>query len=92
MSRTDDKQQQTQKKQPMKFRLIISAVMLLVLALGFNALLSLNSLEKLYVESIASQYSAIGKDLQRNVEKALRFGKPIEKFIGMEKLLEETKE
>lgn len=73
-----------------KIRLIVSAVLLLLLALGFNALLSLNALEKLYVESIASQYSAIGKDLQRNIESALRFGKSIEKFVGIEKLLEET--
>ncbi len=92
MPRSNDKHYQEEEKQPMKFRLIISAVMLLILALGFNALLSLNSLEKLYVESIASQYSEIGKDLQRNIEKALRFGKPIERFIGMEKLLGETKD
>ena len=92
MPRANNTPLQRKEKQPMKFRLIIGAVMLLVLALDFNALLSLNSLEKLYVESIASRNSAIGKDLQRNIEKYLRFGKPIEKFIGMEKLLGETKE
>jgi len=43
------------------------------------------------VESIASQYSAIGKDLQRNLEKSLRFGKSLKKFIGINKMLEETK-
>lgn len=75
-----------------KTRLIVSALLLLFLALGFNALLSLNSLEKLYVESIASQYSAIGQDLQRNIEKSIRFGKSIEKFIGIDALLEETKQ
>lgn len=92
MPKTADTHAPSPQKQSMKLRLIISAIMLLVLALGFNALLSLNSLEKLYIESIASQYSALGKDLQRNIEKALRFGKPIERFIGMEKLLTETKE
>lgn len=74
-----------------EIRFVISALILLILALGFNALLSLNSLEKLYVESIASQYSAIGRDLQRNLEKALRFGKSLEKFVGMDKILHETK-
>ncbi len=74
-----------------KVRLVVSALLLLLLALGFNALLSLNSLEKLYIESIASQYSAIGQDLQRNIEKSIRFGKSIEKFIGIDALLEETK-
>lgn len=78
-------------KRSIKFQFAISAFVLLIVALGFNALLSLNSLEKLYVESIASQYSAVGKDLQRNLENALRFGKKIEKFIGMDKILEGTK-
>lgn len=78
-------------KRSVKLQATISAFVLLIVALGFNALLSLNSLEKLYVESIASQYSAIGKDLQRNLEKSLRFGKSITKFIGMDKMLEETK-
>lgn len=73
-------------------RLIISALILLLLALGFNALLSLNSLEKLYVESIASQYGAIGKDLQRNIESALRFGKSIDKYVGIDALLDTTLE
>lgn len=75
----------------LKLRLIFSAIFLLVLALGFNAVLSLSSLERLYVESIVSKYSVIGKDLKRNVEKALTFGKRIEKFIRMEDLLTETK-
>ena len=71
-------------------KLILCALLLLILALGFNAMLSLNSLEKLYVESIASQYSAIGRDLQRNLEKALQFGKNIRKFVGMNAILDET--
>ena len=79
-------------KRSITYQLIASAIFLLVFALGFNALLSLNSLEKLYVESIASQYSAIGKDLQINLEKSLRFGKKIEKFLGMEKMLEDTRQ
>ncbi len=75
-----------------KIRLILSAIVLLMLALGFNAMLSLNSLEKLYVESMASQYSAIGKDLQRNLEKSLKFGKSLEKFIGIENILIDAKQ
>jgi len=76
----------------LKLRLILSAIVLLMLALGFNALLSLNSLEKLYVASVASQYNAIGKDLQRNIEKSLKFGKSLDKFLGMDNVLEDTKQ
>ena len=84
--------QPKQNGRSLKLRLILSAIILLMLALGFNALLSLNSLEKLYVASMASQYSAIGRDLQRNIEKSLKFGKSLEKFIGIEKILDDAKQ
>ena len=43
----------------LKSRLIINTLVILILALGFNAMLTLNSLEKFYVESIASRYSVV---------------------------------
>jgi predicted MFS family arabinose efflux permease len=73
-----------------KTKILLSATFLLILALGFNALLTSSSLEKLYVESLASSYRVIGKDLQIKLETALRFGKQVEKFIGMDPLLENT--
>ena len=76
----------------LRSRFFIGAILLLVLSLGFNALLSLHSLEKLYIDSIATQYGTIGKDFQRKVESALRFGKNIEKFFGIDKMLGETKQ
>lgn len=75
----------------MKLRFTIAAVVLLILALGFNAMLTLSSLEKLYVVSIVSKYSIVGKSLQRKIEKALGFGKSIQQFIGMDILLAESK-
>lgn len=75
----------------LKSRLIVNTLVILTLALGFNAMLTLNSLEKFYVESIASQYSVVGKDLKRNIERPLGFGKSIENFVGMGKILEDTK-
>jgi predicted MFS family arabinose efflux permease len=74
-----------------KVRLFAGGFLLLILALGFNALLTYGSLEKLYVESVVSSYQVVGKDLQRKLEQSLRFGKNIQKFIGMNQLLEETK-
>lgn len=72
-------------------RLLTAGVVLLFLALGFNALLTYGSLEKLYIESIVSGYQVVGHDLQRKLDQSLRFGKNIEKFIGMNQLLEATK-
>ena len=80
-----------QKTVHVKLKLIVSAIILLVLALGFGALLTMTSLEKVYVGSIVSEYQVVGRDLQRNLEQALRFGKNINKFVGMNRLLEETK-
>ena len=74
----------------MKLRLIVSALVLLVLALGFNVLLSFTSLHKLYVESTVSPYRVIAQDLQQKLERSLGFGKDIKKFVGIKKLLEET--
>ena len=77
-------------KRSYTIKLTFAAVFLLILAQGFNALLITLSLEKLYVDSLTSSYQVLGKDLQRNLEKALRYGKNIEKFIGINELLVDT--
>jgi len=74
-----------------KIKLIVSSMLLLALALGFNTLLSLSSLEEIYVGSTFSKYSAIGNDLKRNIEKSMRFGKSIDKFVGLNALLQKTR-
>ena len=71
----------------LKTKLIVAAMFLLILALGFNVMLSSLSLEKLYVESLVSSYQVIGKDFQRKLESSLRFGKSIKKFIGINPLM-----
>ena len=77
-------------KASVKRKLIFSAIFLLIISLSFNALLSLGSLEKLYVESTVSQYQIIGTDLQRNIDRSLRYGKKIDKFVRMNKMLSDT--
>ncbi len=74
----------------LRFRLIFGAIFLLCLALGFNALLTINKLESLYVNAVVSKYSIVAKDLQRKLEKSLRFGKSIHKFVGMDEILAGT--
>jgi predicted MFS family arabinose efflux permease len=78
------------KKCSMRQRLVISSLVLFIVGLGFNAFFTFTSLEKLYLESIVSQYRVFGKDLQRNLENGLRYGKTLQNFIGVEKLLTET--
>ncbi|SLM30597.1 membrane hypothetical protein [Desulfamplus magnetovallimortis] len=75
----------------MKIKLITSSILLLILALGFNTMLSLSSLEDIYIGSTFSKYTAIGNDLKRKIEKSIKFGKKIDKFFGMNSLLDEMR-
>ncbi len=80
------------KKNRARIHLFSGAVIMLVLALGFNILLTSATLEKLYVETFISKNNVVAKDLQRNLETALRFGKSVDKFIGMDKLILEARQ
>gem|GEM_PF-1607846 len=76
----------------MKFQIRIISVTLaiLVITLGLNSVLSLASFEKAYVASLVSNYELVGRNLKRKIEQSLRFGKPLEQFKGMERLLAEV--
>lgn len=80
------------KKNKSRIRLFSGAFIMLVLALGFNILLTSATLEKLYVETFISKNNVVAKDLQRNLETALRLGKRFDKFIGMDKLILEARQ
>jgi len=78
------------KKDRSRIRLFSGAVLMLVLALGFNILLTSATLEKLYVKTFISKNKVVAQDLRHNLETALRFGKRIDKFVGMDKLISES--
>ncbi|HKL83318.1 MAG TPA: MFS transporter, partial [Desulfobacter sp.] len=80
------------KKTRSRIHLFSGAVIMLVLALGFNILLTSVTFEKLYVETFISKNNVVVKDLQRNLATALRFGKSVDKFIGMDKLILEARQ
>jgi hypothetical protein len=70
-----------------KVRLLVTSVAVLALALSFSAALQVDYFEKLYVESQISFFGLLGDDIKRNIESSLRFGKPIHKLRGVEKIL-----
>lgn len=81
-------QQYRRGKDPyLKTKLMTAAVVLLVLALGFNALLTSSSLKKLYIESLAASYRVVAKDFQQKIGKALSYGKNLHKFFGIDQML-----
>jgi len=78
----------------MKFqtKILLVTLSILILTLVMNSVLSLASFEKVYVKSQISTYELICKDLKRKIERSLRFGKPLEQFENMDKLLYDTLE
>jgi predicted MFS family arabinose efflux permease len=75
----------------MKLRLLLSSLILYVFALGFNTVFTLIALEKLYVETNVSEFRVIAKDIKRNVENGIYYGKTLKNFTGVEKLLADAK-
>jgi len=75
----------------MKTKIALSAFLLLLLSLGFNILLTTASMEKVFTEAIVSEYTVIARDLQRSLDRSLRFGKRLEKFTGIERLMLATR-
>ncbi|HIJ54497.1 MAG TPA: MFS transporter [Deltaproteobacteria bacterium] len=73
----------------LKIKLLSAGTIVLVLALGFSTMLISSSLEKLYVRSLVSSYQVIGSEFRRKLQKAVRYGKKINKFVGMDLLMEE---
>ncbi|QJT10904.1 MFS transporter [Oceanidesulfovibrio marinus] len=71
----------------LRLELLIGSLAILILAQAFNGGLSLASLDTLYTRSIVSGARVVGNDLVLKLEGAVRFGKSIESFYGMPKVL-----
>jgi len=76
------------KRNFLKIKLLSAGAIVLVLALGFNTMLISSSLEKLYVRSLVSSYRVIGAEFRRKLQIAVRYGKRINNFVGMDLLME----
>ncbi|MCP4021586.1 MAG: MFS transporter [Desulfobacteraceae bacterium] len=68
-------------------KLILSFMLLIIIATGFNTFLSTLAFQSFHVNSIISQYHVVGNVLKKKIELSLHFGKKIENFFGMEALL-----
>lgn len=72
--------------------LTVSVLLLLVIVLGFTGALNISSYRANYTDSLAASYAVAGGNTVRNVEYAVKYGKPLDSFYGMEKLLAEIKD
>lgn len=61
----------------------------LLVTLGFNVLLSVSTLNSLATDMVLSGYRSGAERLARDIERGMRFGKPLPSFAGMEEMLAE---
>lgn len=75
----------------MKFHTQTTLVALAILCatLLLSSFLSCTAFEKLYASALISTYEIAAKTLQQKIETGLKFGKPLGKFSGMDRLLAE---
>ncbi len=71
--------------------LLGTVMMLLILVLGFTGALNISSFRTSYTDSLVASYAVAGSDGVRNIEYALKYGKPLENFNDMEKILTDIK-
>lgn len=69
-----------------KIILIVFSVLVLSQLLG--TFLSVLSFEKIFIKTLTSKYEIIGKDIKRRIEQSLRFGKSLDRFVGMDRWVE----
>ncbi|MTI81656.1 MAG: MFS transporter [Firmicutes bacterium] len=68
---------------------LLSAILLIVIVLGFTGGINIASFHKNYSNSLISSYAVSGKETVRKIEYAVKYGKPLDVFYGMEDLLAE---
>ncbi len=73
-----------------KAKIFLVTLSILIITLVLNSVLSILSFESNYVDSLISTYEMAGNTLKRKIEQSLNFGKPLDKFQGMEKLFQKT--
>lgn len=74
----------------LRLKLFLGCLFILVVSQAFNGALSLTSLEKLYTRSLVSSFEAVGNDFLLKLQAAVRYGKPLDKFFGIEKALDKA--
>jgi hypothetical protein len=68
-------------------KIILIVVGILSLSYSLGMFLSVLSFEKVYFKALTSKYEILGKDLKHKIETALKFGKRLDGFVGMENLV-----
>lgn len=71
---------------------IIASTLLIIIVLSFTGGLNIASFKENYTESLVSSYAVGGGKSVRNIEYAVKYGKPLDNFLGIEKMLQNVVE
>ncbi|MFH2067689.1 MAG: hypothetical protein ABIK15_20975 [Pseudomonadota bacterium] len=69
------------------WKIVLMAIVLLVVSQILGTLLSVSTFESLLLKTLTTKYEILGKDLKRRIESALKFGKSLDHFAGMDNLI-----
>ena len=72
----------------LKWQVLILSTFVFLLAQGFSTLLGILSYQQGLTNSVVSSNLVVASDFQHQVERALRFGKNITDFYGIDSLME----
>ena len=73
-------------------RLFFAFLTMLLLMLALNGGLTLGALYKVQIESVSAVAQVVGHDWALRIQGAIRFGKPLEQFYGMDEILAEIQQ
>jgi len=72
-------------------RILLMALGLLVVIMAFTGLVNYMTFADNYNDSLVNTYAVAGNETVRKIEYALRYGKPIDNYYGMNDTLMELK-
>ncbi len=78
-------------KGAVRTKIFLSAILVLITVLGFNALFNFTTLEKLHTESAAVKYQVLGESLRQTIKQSLLSGQRIQDLQGINDTLTLTK-
>jgi predicted MFS family arabinose efflux permease len=79
-------------KKGVRYKVLAVAFALLIVIMLFTGFVNYMTFTTNYNNSLVSTYSVAGNELVRKIEYALRYGKPIDNFYGMNDTLNELKD
>lgn len=72
-----------------KVRLILlsSSMLIILIVLGFTSFINIISFQQSHHESLAANYKVLAGQMVRKIEYAIKYGKPLTNFYGIENIL-----